>query len=434
MFRYVACIWNDQDSAAREAAQTLLQRHSASGQDWRVALRGSGAEVRYVEQRHRLQQPHISSPTATASCSGISSRARRRESPRRRRRTSGRPTAAPCSTATAAISSRASGDATSLSSTMRRPARPGWCATLRAALPCYLVRCRGVDIYFSWIDDIAALLDAPLRGQLALPHRGRQLPARALPWNRPARGQRRFSPESASRRVAASRSASSTGIRCRSPTPRSIEDLGAAVAAHAAVRARCRPCVGVLPRSRAVLAFRRPRLLDRARVSRGRAVAAAGDLLPLLSPRRRPRRARVRARRRREGGTGVDRAQPRLFLQPAAAAHHPPRAGADPLRLFPGAQPARRAARRRAWRHRDGDRAWRRSALLSGARRVGARGFPPPPRAAARRAARGARCRADGSGLLLARAAAGRRGLFRGTGAGAFCRRRDGCGRCSCRR
>src|SRR6185312_2815444 len=29
-------------------------------------------------------------------------------------------------------------------------------------LPCYFVRCRGVDVYFSWMDDIVDLLDAPL--------------------------------------------------------------------------------------------------------------------------------------------------------------------------------------------------------------------------------------------------------------------------------
>src|SRR6185312_8408554 len=46
MFRYVAFVWNEQDPASRESARALLQRHAASGQEWRVALRGSGVEVR----------------------------------------------------------------------------------------------------------------------------------------------------------------------------------------------------------------------------------------------------------------------------------------------------------------------------------------------------------------------------------------------------
>ncbi|HVS78352.1 MAG TPA: hypothetical protein VHE11_15540, partial [Steroidobacteraceae bacterium] len=46
MFRYVAFVWNERDAAARESARALLQRQSAAGQDWHVALRGSGVEVR----------------------------------------------------------------------------------------------------------------------------------------------------------------------------------------------------------------------------------------------------------------------------------------------------------------------------------------------------------------------------------------------------
>src|SRR6185437_1638158 len=48
MFRYVAFVWNDQDPGVHESAHELLQRQSAAGGDWRVALSGGGMEVRYA--------------------------------------------------------------------------------------------------------------------------------------------------------------------------------------------------------------------------------------------------------------------------------------------------------------------------------------------------------------------------------------------------
>jgi asparagine synthase (glutamine-hydrolysing) len=160
MFRYVACIWNDQDSAAREAAGSLLQRHSAAGQDWRVALRGSGAEVRYVNSGTGSSTAYLLADGDGVVLGNLFARSQE-----------GVSTPAPASLG--AADSRAMLDSNGrhlIESFWGRyvaflhdaPARATWVVRdPSAALPCYLVRCRGVDIYFSWIGDIAALLDAP---------------------------------------------------------------------------------------------------------------------------------------------------------------------------------------------------------------------------------------------------------------------------------
>jgi asparagine synthase (glutamine-hydrolysing) len=161
MFRYVAFVWNDQDAAARESARTLLQRHSAAAQGWRTALRGAGVEVRYTRA-----ESDSAAAYALAEGDGVVLGNLFARSPE------GVSTAAPQSLG--AADSRAMQDSNGrhlIESFWGRyvaflhdpAARATW--VLRdpsGGLPCYLVRCRGVDVYFAWIDDVADLLDAPL--------------------------------------------------------------------------------------------------------------------------------------------------------------------------------------------------------------------------------------------------------------------------------
>jgi asparagine synthase (glutamine-hydrolysing) len=162
MFRYVAFVWNDQDAAAREAARTLLQRHGASGEEWCVALRGSGAEVRYAGGGiDSSAAAYILVEGGGVVLGNLFARSQE-----------GVSTAAPRDLGP--DDSRAMLDSNGrhlIESFWGRyvaflhdaPARATWVVRdPSGGLPCYLVRCRGVDIYFSWIDDIAALLDAPL--------------------------------------------------------------------------------------------------------------------------------------------------------------------------------------------------------------------------------------------------------------------------------
>jgi asparagine synthase (glutamine-hydrolysing) len=162
MFRYVAFVWNDQDAAAREAAQTLLQRHAASGEDWCVALRGSGAEVRYAGAGiDSSAAAYILVEGGGVVLGNLFARSQE-----------GVSTAAPRDLGP--DDSRAMLDSNGrhlIESFWGRyvaflhdaPARATWVVRdPSGGLPCYLVRCRGVDVYFSWVDDIVALLDTPL--------------------------------------------------------------------------------------------------------------------------------------------------------------------------------------------------------------------------------------------------------------------------------
>ncbi|HEY6516965.1 MAG TPA: asparagine synthase-related protein [Steroidobacteraceae bacterium] len=161
MFRYVAFVWNEQDPAVRESARALLQRHSASADEWQVALRGSGAEVRYVKSGTAACAAYLLADGGGVVLGTLFARSQE-----------GVSTAAPAQLTAADSRALLDSDGRHLIESFWGryvaflhdvPARATWVVRdPTGGLPCYLVRCRGVDIYFSWIDDIAALLDAPL--------------------------------------------------------------------------------------------------------------------------------------------------------------------------------------------------------------------------------------------------------------------------------
>ena len=161
MFRYVAFVWNERDAAAREAARALLQRHSAAGQGWDVALRGRGLEVRYAGADGRASAAYLLTEEGGVVLGTLFARSQE-----------GVSTAA--ARALGAADSRAMLDTNGrhlIESFWGRyvaflhdpQSQATWVVRdPSGGLPCYVVRCRGVDIYFSWGDDIVALLDAPL--------------------------------------------------------------------------------------------------------------------------------------------------------------------------------------------------------------------------------------------------------------------------------
>ncbi len=161
MFRYVAFVWNDRDTGDREAARTLLQRQSAAGRDWRVALRGSGVEVRYARADTDACDGYALAGGKGVVLGNLFARSRE-----------GVSTAAPRTLGAADSRAMLESNGRHLIASfwgryvafLHDPdARTTW--LLRdpsGALPCYVTRCRGVDIYFSRIDDVLDLLDAPL--------------------------------------------------------------------------------------------------------------------------------------------------------------------------------------------------------------------------------------------------------------------------------
>jgi asparagine synthase (glutamine-hydrolysing) len=161
VFRYVAFVWNEQDPAVRESARGMLQRHSASADEWQVALRGSGAEVRYVKSGTAACTAYLLADGGGVVLGTLFARSQE-----------GVSTPAPPQLAAADSRALLDSDGRHLIESFwgryvaflhDTPARATWVVRdPTGGLPCYLVRCRGVDIYFSWIDDIAALLDAPL--------------------------------------------------------------------------------------------------------------------------------------------------------------------------------------------------------------------------------------------------------------------------------
>ena len=318
MFRYLAFVWNDRDAAARESARSLLQRQSAAGRDWRVGLRGQGVEVRYLRGgadtscAYELAEGDgvVLGNLFARSPEGVSTRgaggARGRRQPR------------------AARHQRPPSHRELLGTLRRLPARRGGGGHLGGARPfgraAVLSRAlpRGRCLLLVDRRHRRSARCAP-RGQLAVPDRLGVLSARAFTRHRPAPGHPgaggRVRGDARRRRQAVLLLGSAADRRQRG-------DRGSAAGRRgdAPVRARRRPCLGVAPRARAALALRRPRLLDRARLPAGRPDAAAGLLFSLLPTGRRPRRARVRARRGRQGGARPDRAAARPVLQPAAAA------------------------------------------------------------------------------------------------------------------
>src|SRR6185312_787397 len=160
MFRYVAFVWNERDAACRESAQALLAQ-CATGQDWHVALRGKGVEVRHLGGARDACTAYLLDDGGGVVLGTLFARSQE-----------GVSTAAP----------EALGEADSraiLDSDGRYLMESFWgryVAFLHDAglpatwvlrdpsggLPCYLVRCRGVDVYFSWIEDIVDVLETPL--------------------------------------------------------------------------------------------------------------------------------------------------------------------------------------------------------------------------------------------------------------------------------
>lgn len=161
MFRYAAFVWNDQDAAAREAARTLLQRHSAAAQGWHTALRGRGVEVRYAGRDTGACTAYLLAESGGVVLGNLFARSQEGVS-------------------TAAARDLGADDSRAMLDTNGRHliesfwgryvaflhdphAQATWVVRdPSGGLPCYLVRSRGVDVYFSLIDDVVDLLDAPL--------------------------------------------------------------------------------------------------------------------------------------------------------------------------------------------------------------------------------------------------------------------------------
>jgi len=160
VFRYVAFVWNEQDPAAREAARALLQRQAAMAPGWRVALRGNGVEVRCTRAA-----PDSCDSYEVGEGEGVVLGDLFARSPE------GVSTAAP--RPIGAQDSRAMLDSNGqhlIESFWGRyvaflhdeAAGATWVVRDQTGgLPCYLTRSRGVEIYFSWIDDVLDLLEAP---------------------------------------------------------------------------------------------------------------------------------------------------------------------------------------------------------------------------------------------------------------------------------
>ena len=58
MFRYLALVWHDDDTAARETARRLIDRHLSYSPGWQVALRKKGLFVGYAGVRVGSSEPH----------------------------------------------------------------------------------------------------------------------------------------------------------------------------------------------------------------------------------------------------------------------------------------------------------------------------------------------------------------------------------------
>ena len=158
MFRYVAFVWNDRDDAGRESARGLLERHSRMWPDWRTGLRGRGVEVRYIGAPADSSTAYELTEDGGVVLGTLFARS-------------------PEGVSSAAPQALAEADSRAMLDTNGRhlieefwgryvaflhddPARATWVVRdPSGGMPCYLVRCRGVDLYFSWIEDVLELLD-----------------------------------------------------------------------------------------------------------------------------------------------------------------------------------------------------------------------------------------------------------------------------------
>lgn len=161
MFRYLALVWNDRDDAGRESARALLERHSRISPDWRTGLRGKGVEVRYTGARADSSTTYQLTEDGGVVLGTLFARS-------------------PEGVSRAVPPALAEADSRAMLDTNGRhlieefwgryvaflhdePARATWVVRdPSGGMPCYLARCRGVDLYFSWIEDVLDLLQEPL--------------------------------------------------------------------------------------------------------------------------------------------------------------------------------------------------------------------------------------------------------------------------------
>jgi asparagine synthase (glutamine-hydrolysing) len=161
MFRYVAFVWNDEDAAARECARVLMHRHSGAGGGWSVGLKGRGVEVRYAGADNRAC---LAYPLADGDGLVLGTLfARPQEG-------ISKPAPQPLGAADSHAVLASHGRHLIESFWGRyvaflHDAQAGATWVLRdptGGLPCYLLRRHEVDIYFSRLEDVLELLDAPL--------------------------------------------------------------------------------------------------------------------------------------------------------------------------------------------------------------------------------------------------------------------------------
>jgi asparagine synthase (glutamine-hydrolysing) len=165
VFRYVALVWDDEDPAARQASavlsRLLAERQEAVAERWESGLESTGIQVRYTRSDADSCEAYPLAGGEGVVLGDLFARSREGLS-----RPAPRPLPPPDSRALLETQGRHL-----IESFWGRyvaflhDAQAGTSWVVRdpsGGVPCYLVRCRGVDVYFSWIDDVIDLLDAPL--------------------------------------------------------------------------------------------------------------------------------------------------------------------------------------------------------------------------------------------------------------------------------
>jgi asparagine synthase (glutamine-hydrolysing) len=166
MFRYLAFLWNDRDPGPRAAARTLRERHGGGRIGWRTVFGGRGIEVRCAGERAGSSAAYRLAEGGGVVLGKLFARSEAGSSPapsqldewstRLILDSDGRHLIEGFWGRYVAFLHDADGPA---SWVLRDPS---------AGLPCYLLRVRGVDLYFSLIEDVLELADAPL--QVNWPH------------------------------------------------------------------------------------------------------------------------------------------------------------------------------------------------------------------------------------------------------------------------